>query len=75
MHTLCAKSGIAHALCIGGKVVNRLLWNTAAFVWWWGDGGELANLSHEVLNLAMNEQVTCVFGPRYALLGRATKTA
>src|SRR5260370_41113807 len=67
------KSGIGHALGIGGEVVHRFVWHTPAFTggpWaFWG----LSNSSQQLLDLALNQQLAYWFRPASILLGDVSK--
>jgi hypothetical protein len=69
MHPLCSKRRIPHPLGIGGKVANSLFWDTLALAWGWSNGGQSSNSRDQCFNVAVDEQITGVFGPNLCGLG------
>src|SRR5438105_3427431 len=63
MHALCSKGRIAHALCIGAKIVRFNLWERARSTRFCRDGWELLDHLDKFLNLAMSEPFIGLFGP------------
>src|SRR5205807_6368115 len=69
MHPLCSKCWVTHAGGIGGKVANSLLRDTLALTWWRGNGRQSSDSRDQCFNVAMDEQITGVFGPNLSGLG------